>query len=104
MTTANPLAPAPPSFAFHVPDVELEPEPLDPAQIVSGDPAVTGAGLWESADGKQVRGVSQITPGVVTDTEADELFVVVSGRATGEVEGGEVLHLAPGTAAVLRAG
>nr|WP_203644683.1 cupin domain-containing protein [Streptomyces sp. SID14478] len=82
----------------------MEPEPLDPAQIVSGDPVVTGAVLWESADGKQLRGIWQITPGVVTDTEANELFVVVSGRATVEVEGGDVLELGPGTAAVLREG
>lgn len=71
---------ATPSFAVHIPDAELEPEPLDPAQIVSGDPVVTGKVLWESADGKQLRGIWQITPGMVTDTEANELFVVVSGR------------------------
>ncbi|MFI7387600.1 cupin domain-containing protein [Streptomyces sp. NPDC049813] len=99
----QPAAPAA-SFAVPVADVALVPEPLDPAQIVSGSPVVTGAVLWESADGKQVRGVWQITPGVVTDTEADELFVVVSGRATVAVEDGPTLHLAPGTAAVLRAG
>lgn len=92
------------SFAVHIPDVELEEEPLDPAQIVSGAPVVTGKVLWESADGKQLRGIWQITPGVVTDTEANELFVVVSGRATVEVEGGEVLEIGPGDAAVLREG
>lgn len=95
---------ATPSFAVHIPDAELEPEPLDPAQIVSGDPAVTGKVLWESADGKQLRGIWQITPGVVTDTEANELFVVVSGRATIEVEGGDVIEVGPGDAAVLREG
>ncbi|MFD9908200.1 cupin domain-containing protein [Streptomyces sp. NPDC059063] len=92
------------SFAVHIPDVELEEEPLDPEQIVSGDPVVTGKVLWESADGKQLRGIWQITPGVVTDTEANELFVVVSGRATVEVEGGDVLEVGPGDAAVLREG
>ncbi|MFH8987492.1 cupin domain-containing protein [Streptomyces sp. NPDC017940] len=92
------------SFAVHIPDVELEEEPLDPAQIVSGEPVVTGKVLWESADGKQVRGIWQITPGVVTDTEANELFVVVSGRATVAVEGGDVLEVGPGDAAVLREG
>ncbi|MFJ8823425.1 cupin domain-containing protein [Streptomyces sp. NPDC102467] len=101
--TATPT-PSTASFAVRVPDVELEPEPLDPAQIVSGTPVVTGAVLWESADGKQLRGIWQITPGVVTDTEANEMFVVVSGRATVEVEGGAVLELGPGTAAVLREG
>ncbi|NEB78195.1 DUF861 domain-containing protein [Streptomyces sp. SID14478] len=102
--SASVPAPSPASFAVRVPEVTLEPEPLDPAQIVSGDPVVTGAVLWESADGKQLRGIWQITPGVVTDTEANELFVVVSGRATVEVEGGDVLELGPGTAAVLREG
>lgn len=93
-----------PSFAVHIPDAELEPEPLDPAQIVSGTPEVTGKVLWESADGKQVRGIWQITPGVVTDTEADELFVVVGGRATVAVEGGATLEIGPGDACVLREG
>ncbi|KJK52537.1 cupin domain-containing protein [Streptomyces sp. NRRL F-4428] len=85
-------------------DVELEPEDLDPAQIVSGDPVVTGKVLWESADGTQVRGIWQITPGVVTDVEANELFVVVSGRATVDVEGGATLEVGPGSACVLREG
>jgi uncharacterized cupin superfamily protein len=104
MTTNDRPATAPGSFAVHIPDVDLETEPLDPAQIVSGTPEVTGKVLWESADGKQLRGIWQITPGVVTDTEANELFVVVSGRATVAVEGGESLELGPGTAAVLREG
>lgn len=56
------------SFALHIPDADLEPEPLDPAQIVSGNPEVTGKVVWESADGRQIRGIWQITPGVVTDT------------------------------------
>ncbi|KUJ68470.1 hypothetical protein ACZ90_18470, partial [Streptomyces albus subsp. albus] len=95
---------ATPSFAVHIPDAELVPEPLDPSQIVSGDPVVTGKVLWESPDGKQIRGIWQITPGVVTDTEANELFVVVSGRATVAVEGGATLEIGPGDACVLREG
>ncbi|MCL7497359.1 cupin domain-containing protein, partial [Streptomyces sp. MCA2] len=98
---------APASFVVHIPgiaDADLEPEPLDPAQIVSGEPVVTGKVLWESPDGRQIRGIWQITPGVVTDTEANELFVVVSGRATIEVEGGSVLEVGPGDACVLREG
>lgn len=84
------------SFALHIPDADLELDPLDPGQIVSGAPEVSGRVVWESQDGRQIRGVWQITPGVVTDTEADELFVVVSGRATIEVEGGPTLHVGPG--------
>ncbi|MEV5486594.1 cupin domain-containing protein [Streptomyces bobili] len=93
-----------PSFALHIADADLEPEPLDPGQIVSGAPEVSGKVVSESADGRQVRGIWQITPGVVTDTEADELFVVISGSATVEVEGGATLRVGPGDMAVLRAG
>jgi uncharacterized cupin superfamily protein len=71
------------SFALHIPDAELE---------------------WESEDGRRIRGIWQITPGVVTDTEADELFVVVSRSATVEVEGGPTMKVGPGDMAVLRAG
>ena len=92
------------SFVVNVPDAELAPGPLDPEQIVSGAPEVTGKVVWESADGRQVHGIWQITPGVVTDTEADELFVVVSGSATIEVEGGPTLTVGPGDMAVLREG
>lgn len=98
---------APASFAVSVtdfPDAELEVEELDPAQIVSGTPVVTGKVLWEAEDGSQIRGIWQITPGVVTDTEADELFVVVAGRATIAVEGGDTLEVGPGSACVLREG
>jgi uncharacterized cupin superfamily protein len=92
------------SFALHIPDVELEPDPLDPARIVSGSPEVSGKVVWESEDGRRLRGIWQITPGVVTDTEADELFVVISGRATVEVENGPTLEVGPGDLAVLREG
>ncbi|MFE2099830.1 cupin domain-containing protein [Streptomyces sp. NPDC059468] len=92
------------SFALHIPDADLEPEPLDPEQIVSGNPEVTGKVVWESADGRQIRGIWQITPGVVTDTEADELFVVISGSATIGFEDGPTLRVGPGDMAVLHAG
>ncbi|MFD8980609.1 cupin domain-containing protein [Streptomyces sp. NPDC059564] len=105
MSTSDHTAPG--SFAVSVadvPDSELEAEDLDPAQILSGTPVVTGKVLWEAEDGSQIRGIWQITPGVVTDTEANELFVVVSGRATIEVEGGATLEVGPGSACVLREG
>jgi uncharacterized cupin superfamily protein len=92
------------SFALHVPDAELEPDPLDPAQIVAGTPEVSGKVLWQSEDGRRLRGIWQITPGVVTDVEADEMFVVVSGRATVEIENGPTLRVGPGDVAVLREG
>jgi uncharacterized cupin superfamily protein len=92
-------------FAVDVSSVELEADPLRPDQIVSGTPEVSGAVLWESPDGLRVRGIWQITPGVATDIEGDEMFVVVSGRASVELlASGEVMELAPGTVGVLAAG
>lgn len=92
------------SFALHIADAELEPEPLDPSQVVSGSPEVTGKVVRQSEDGRRIHGIWQITPGVVTDTEADEMFVVISGSATVEIEGGPTLAVGPGDMAVLRAG
>jgi len=83
------------SFAVHIPDADLEPDPLDPSQIIAGSPEVSGKVLWESEDGRQIRGIWQITPGTVSDTEANELFVVVSGRATIAVEGGDTFDVGP---------
>lgn len=91
-------------FALHVADAVLEPAELDPSQIVAGEPRVSELVLSESEDGRIVRGIWQMTPGVVTDTEVDELFVVVSGRATVEFEDGAVLDLKPGDVAVLAEG
>ncbi len=83
---------------MHVADVQLEPEPLDAGQVVEGSPATAARVLWASADGRIERGVWEITPGVVTDVEADELFVVLSGRATIEVQDGPTLEVGPGDA------
>jgi uncharacterized cupin superfamily protein len=93
-----------PGFALSVADAVLEPVPLDPSQVVAGAPEVSELVLSESDDGRVVRGIWQMTPGVVTDTEVDELFVVHSGRATIEFADGTVLEVGPGDAAVLSAG
>jgi uncharacterized cupin superfamily protein len=92
------------TFAVPVAAVELRPLELDPEQVLEGTPQTSGAVLSTSPDGRVERGVWQITPGVVRDVEADELFVVISGRATIELEDGRVLEVGPGDAAVLREG
>jgi uncharacterized protein len=84
--------------------LELEPWPLEPEQIVEGDPEVSGRVLDASDDGKVERGVWQHTAGVSRDTESDELFVVLTGRATIEVEGGPTLDVGPGDIGLLHAG
>jgi uncharacterized cupin superfamily protein len=92
--------------AFSVPtgDVRLSPDDLDPAQILAGSPRVSSIELWSSPDGTQSRGIWEITPGTVTDVERDEMFVVLSGRATVEVEGGATIELVPGSVCLLADG
>jgi uncharacterized protein len=92
------------SFAYHAAGLDLELVALDPDQVVEGSPEVSELVLWTSHDGGMTAGVWQITEGVVTDVEADELFVVVAGRATVEIEDGPTLELEPGVVGRLRAG
>lgn len=93
------------SYAQAVADMVLFDEPLDPDQVVTGAPAVSHRLLGTSADGRVQRGVWQITPGVVTDVEADEMFVVLSGAATIELlDTGRVVEVAAGDVCVLTEG
>ena len=80
----------------------LEPNPLDPAAVFDGEPMVSSMDL-AAAPGLET-GIWEITPGVVTDTEVDEIFVVLSGRGSVTFTDGEVLALAPGAVVRLRAG
>ena len=83
--------------------IALSTADLDPATVVSGFPAVRTDVFGEVA-GAEI-GVWEITPGVVTDVETDEVFVVLSG--VGEViflDTGERLDLGPGTMVHLHAG
>jgi GrpB-like predicted nucleotidyltransferase (UPF0157 family)/uncharacterized cupin superfamily protein len=106
---ADPTSPPPQTRSagmrvHHVLDLDLEPDDLDPSQVVAGSPEVRSLVLHTSPDGRVERGVWEITPGVVTDVEADELFVVVTGRATIEIEEGPTLEVGPGDAVVLEEG
>jgi uncharacterized cupin superfamily protein len=96
----------PPAFAVDVATATLEPLPLDPAQVLEGTPETSILVLEQTDRGAVTvgRGIWQHTAGVSTDVEADELFVVVAGRATVEIEDGPTLELAPGVTGVLRAG
>ncbi|MEZ5077645.1 MAG: cupin domain-containing protein [Solirubrobacterales bacterium] len=75
---------------------ELDPDPLDPAQVVAGEPATADLTLAESPGG-ETAGLWSCTPGSFTDTEVEESFVVISGRATIGYEDGTVVALRPGT-------
>ena len=80
----------------------LDADPLDSSQVVSGNPQVSTYELLDS-DALAV-GIWQHTAGVSTDVEVDEIFVVLSGRATIEVAGGPTLEVGPGDVGVLEAG
>jgi uncharacterized cupin superfamily protein len=92
------------TFMVDVMSLELEPEALDPSQVVAGAPTLGNRTLFESDDGRVIRGVWECTPGICKDVEQDELFVVVAGHASVVVEGGPTLLLAPGVAGILERG
>lgn len=96
-------------FSLAVADAVLTPDELDPAQILSGQPRTSSLVLHEvpaTEPGRRVveRGIWEITPGTVTDVEADEVFVVLAGRATIEIQDGPTLEVGPGDVAVLTEG
>lgn len=76
--------------------------PLEASQVVAGSPS-TGSRSLSEVSGAEV-GIWEITPGTSTDTEVDEVFVVLSGSATIEFEDGEVLPVAAGSVVRLLAG
>jgi uncharacterized cupin superfamily protein len=93
------------TFALHVEALALgEAEPLEPSTVLRGNPVVREAILSSSEEGRIVRGVWEIDEGVVTDTEEDEVFVVIRGRATIEVEDGPTLEVSAGDVCVLAKG
>lgn len=81
-------------------DLTLSAQPAE--QVVSGEP-LTGSVELTALGGLEI-GVWEMTPGVATDVEADEVFVVLSGEGTVTFEDGEVIELRPGTVVRLSAG
>jgi uncharacterized cupin superfamily protein len=86
----------------HALTAALEPDPLDPSQVLAGAPQTAVLELLD--DGAVSIGLWEHTAGSSTDVEADEVFVVLAGRATIEVDGGPVLEVGPGDVGVLEAG
>ena len=90
------------SRVFSAATLELPPAPLEPGQVVAGDPQVAARDLVN--DQHRTVGVWEHGPGVSTDVETDEVFVVLSGRASVQVEDGPLLELRPGDVCLLSAG
>lgn len=80
---------------FHPVIDQLQSDPLDPDGIVSGNPEVSELTLLETDDG-HASGLWRLTPGVVTDTEVEESFLVITGRGRITFEDGSEVHLQPG--------
>jgi uncharacterized cupin superfamily protein len=83
-------------------DVPHEPLPAD--QVVAGSPSA-GVLVLDERDGREI-GVWEMTPGTATDTEVDEVFIVLAGSATVRFDSPELpaIELAPGSVVRLTAG
>jgi uncharacterized cupin superfamily protein len=92
----------PPVAAITAAQAELEPDPLDPDQVIAGDPQ-TSAAVLETTEAGGESGVWRCTPGKFSDVEAAETFVVLEGCATIEWEGGSI-DVGPGDVCALAAG
>lgn len=80
----------------------LQHEPVDPADVVAGLPTTAATALLGDV-GVEI-GVWEITSGVVTDVEVDEVFVVLSGRGRLDLDDGTSIALSVGTVVRLSAG
>lgn len=92
-----------PNTVVHAAAAELSHEPVPADQSVSGDPSTATTTLGEFG-GFEI-GIWEMSPGVMTDVEADEAFVVLSGSATVDfADGTPTLTLGPGDVVRLAAG
>lgn len=83
--------------------LELALEPVPEAQLVAGFPS-TGVAVLSTFDGREY-GVWEMSEGAMSDTEADEVFVVLAGEASVLfVDTGVEWQLAAGSVGRLTAG
>ena len=91
----------------HATSLVVEHEAVSPDQTVAGTPRTGLRPLGRFGDLEV--GIWEMTPGVMRDVEADEVFVVLSGSATVEfddgatplsLEAGDVVRLAEGARTV----
>ena len=97
MTTA----PAPTRFIDTL-TAALEPVAIDAQQVIDGTPTVGLASFAEI--GEAEIGVWEHTSGASLDVEADEAFLVLTGRASVTFDTGETVELVPGRLVRLHAG
>jgi uncharacterized cupin superfamily protein len=88
------------STVFGVAAAEVQPLPTAPERLEGGAETFLSVD-WQRDDTSEVCGVWVMTPGVLHGVDGDEMFVVVSGRATLEFPDGRVWDVGPGDAGVL---
>lgn len=92
-----------PNSVVHAMTIDLDREPVPAGQSVRGEPT-TGTTTVDEFGGLEI-GVWEMTPGVMTDVEANEMFVVLSGSATVEFgDGSPTLSIGTGDVVRLAAG
>lgn len=89
-------------LAVDVQHLALDHEAVATEDVVAGVPT-TGLTALHSDGGVEV-GVWEISSGVVTDIEMDEVFVVLSGRGRVEFADGSGILMSAGTVVLLEAG
>jgi len=83
--------------------MRLDHEPVPAEQCAAGQPTTAAVALGEHA-GLEL-GVWEMTVGAMTDVEADEIFIVLSGAATVEIapfDGAPARTLTPGPGDVVQ--
>ncbi|WAM19183.1 cupin domain-containing protein [Rhodococcus sp. JS3073] len=89
--------------AIRTADHDLDPQPVASDQSIDGGPRTGTTRLGTFSNIKI--GLWEMTPGVMSDVEVDEVFVVLSGSATVEfADGTAAMQLRPGDVARLEAG
>lgn len=77
-------------------------EPVPAHQIISGEPS-TGSAALGVFNGQEF-GVWEMSVGAMSDVETDELFIVIAGRASVELDSGERFELVSGSTFMLSEG
>lgn len=83
---------------------DFESDPIDPDRIIEGQPEAYDLQMSETADGNEIAGFWMCTPGTFSDTEEEESFLVIRGRAEVEMADGTRVSLGPGDTHSFRAG
>ena len=92
-----------PNTLVHALAVDVAHKPVPADQSLRGEPS-TGTQPLADFDGLEV-GIWEMTPGMMTDVEVEELFIVLSGSATIEfVDGSPSLAVGPGDVVRLASG